>query len=359
MTGITAQRAPGARRALRVGNVVILVRPRTAIVTAVLVLAALSAGATAITVGTFPVPLSEVPAGILGVSDDPTIVRVIQGIRLPRVLSAIGAGAALGISGAIFQSLARNALGSPDVIGFTTGAATGALIQIVLFGAPPTQVAAGTILGGLVTAGIVLLLARRGGGLPGRQLILVGIGVGAIASAVNGLLLVRGTIDASSQANLWLSGSLDARQWGHALPVLAGVGLVLPIVLILSRRAGLMELGDDTAEQLGVRVERTRLVLIVCAVVLAALATAAVGPIAFIALAAPQLARRLLRSAAPPTVSSAAMGAVLLLAADVVTQVLPVTFAVPIGRMTGVIGGVYLLWLLMPSRGSAEGRGWR
>ncbi|MFF7291111.1 FecCD family ABC transporter permease [Microbacterium sp. NPDC008134] len=338
---------------------VVLVRPRTVVVTVALVVVALVAGAVAMTVGSLPVPLHTVPAAVLGIADDPTAIRAVQGVRLPRVLSAIGAGAALGISGAIFQSIARNALGSPDVIGFTTGAATGALVQIVLFGAQPTQVALGTIVGGVVTAGIVLLLSRRGGGMAGRQLILVGIGVGAVASAVNGLLLVRGTIDASSQANLWLSGSLDARQWGHALPVLIGVAVVLPVILVLSRRASLMELGDDIAEQLGVRVERTRLALVACAVALAALATAAVGPIAFIALAAPQLVRRLLRSDAPPVVGAAAMGAALLVVADLVTQLLPVTFAVPVGRMTGVVGGLYLLWLLLPSRGSAEGKGWR
>jgi ferric enterobactin transport system permease protein len=344
---------------LRVGPMVVLVRPRTVVVTVVLVVVALVAGVVAMTVGSLPVPLHTVPAAVLGIADDPTAIRAVQGVRLPRVLSAIGAGAALGISGAIFQSIARNALGSPDVIGFTTGAATGALVQIVLFGAQPTQVALGTIVGGVVTVGIVLLLSRRGGGMAGRQLILVGIGVGAVASAVNGLLLVRGTIDASSQANLWLSGSLDARQWGHALPVLIGVAVVLPVILVLSRRASLMELGDDIAEQLGVRVERTRLALVACAVALAALATAAVGPIAFIALAAPQLVRRLLRSDAPPVVGAAAMGAALLVVADLVTQLLPVTFAVPVGRMTGVVGGLYLLWLLLPSRGSAEGKGWR
>ena len=344
---------------LRLGPLSVLVRPRTVAVTMSLLVVALVAGAVAMTVGSLPVPLASVPAAVLGIADDPTAVRAVQGVRLPRMLSAIGAGAALGVSGAVFQSLARNALGSPDVIGFTTGAATGALVQIVLFGAQPTQVALGTIVGGAVTALIVLLLARRGGGVSGRQLILVGIGIGAIAAAVNGLLLVRGTIDASSQANLWLSGSLDARTWGHAAPVLVGVAVVLPVVIVLARRASLMELGDDVAAQLGVRVERTRLALVGCAVALAALATAAVGPIAFIALAAPQLVRRLLRSDAPPLVGASAMGAVLLVLADLVTQTLPVTFAVPVGRMTGVIGGLYLLWLLLPSRGSAEGKGWR
>lgn len=359
MSGVTASRAPGGRRVLRLGRMSVLVRPRTVAIVLALVLVALIAGAVAMTIGKLPVPLDAVPGAVFGIADDPRTVRAVQGVRLPRVLSGMGAGAALGISGAIFQSLARNALGSPDVIGFTTGAATGALVQIVLFGAQPTQVAIGTIVGGVVTACIVLLLARQGGGIPGRQLILVGIGVGAIGAAVNGLLLVRGTIDASSQANLWLSGSLDARQWAHAVPVLLGVAILLPIVLLLSRRSSLMELGDDIAEELGVNVERTRLALIGCAVTLAALATAAVGPIAFIALAAPQLVRRLLRADAPPVVGAAAMGAALLVVADLTTQLLPVTFAVPIGRMTGVVGGLYLLWLLLPSRASAEGKGWR
>lgn len=359
MNRLAAHRPPGGRRVLRLGTLSLLVRPRTALVAIALVGVALLAGAAALTVGSLPVPFGAVPGAVLGIADDATVVRAVQGVRLPRVLSALGAGAALGISGAVFQSLARNALGSPDVIGFTTGAATGALVQIVLFGAQPTQVALGTVVGGAVAAGLVLLLARRGGGMAGRQMILVGIGIGAIASAINGLLLVRGTIDASSQANLWLSGSLDARQWGHALPVLLGVAVVLPVVLLLSRRATLMELGDDVAEQLGVRTERTRLALVICAVALAALATAAVGPIAFVALAAPQLVRRLMRADAPPVVGGAAMGAVLLVVADLATQLLPVTFAVPVGRMTGVIGGLYLLWLLLPSRGSAEGRGWR
>lgn len=359
MTGLTTTVPPGGRRVLRLGRVTLLVRPRTIIVTAVLAVVALAAGALAMTVGSLPVPLHAVPGAVFGIADDPTTILAVQGVRLPRVLAAIGAGAALGVSGSIFQSLARNALGSPDVIGFTTGAATGALVQIVLFGAQPTQVALGTIAGGVVTAGIVMLLARRGGGIAGRQLILVGIGVGAIAAAVNGLLLVRGTIDASSQANLWLSGSLDARQWSHTLPVLAGVAVVIPVVLVLSRRASLMELGDDVAEQVGVRVERTRLVLVGCAVVLAALATAAVGPIAFVALAAPQLVRRLMRTDAPPVIGAGAMGAALLVIADLVTQLLPVTFALPVGRMTGVVGGLYLLWLLLPSRGAAEGKGWR
>lgn len=359
MTGVSATRPPGGRRVLAIGRACVVVRPRTVAVTALLVGVAVLAGAVALSVGSLPVPLLDVPRALVGAGDDPAAIRAVQSVRLPRVLSAIGAGAALGVSGAIFQSLARNALGSPDVIGFTTGAATGALVQIVLFGAQPTQVGLGTIVGGVVTAGVVLILARRGGGVSGPRLVLVGIGVGAIAAAVNGLLLVRGTIDASSQANLWLSGSLDARQWGHALPVLIGVAVVVPLVLLLSRRASLLEFGDDVAPQLGVRVERTRLALVSCAVVLAALATAAVGPIAFVALAAPQLVRRLVRADAPPVVGAAAMGAALLVVADLASQLLPVTFAVPVGRMTGVVGGIYLLWLLMPSRGSVEGKGWR
>lgn len=129
-----------------------------------------------------------------------------------------------------------------------------------------------------------------------------------------------------------------------------GTIVLVPFVASLARRASLMEMGDDLAQQLGVRVERTRVLLMLLAVSLAGLATGAAGPIAFIALAAPQLVIRLTRSRGMPVLSTAAMGACLLTAADVLTQVLPLTASIPIGRMTGIIGGLYLIWLLTRSK---------
>ncbi|QTX04941.1 FecCD family ABC transporter permease [Agromyces archimandritae] len=348
------RRAPGGRIVVRIGRAAILVHPRSAIVTAALAAAAILAAAAGLAVGTLGIPLAEVPAAVLGFADDARQVRVAQGIRLPRAVTALAAGAALGVAGAVFQSLSRNALGSPDVIGFTTGAATGAIAQIVLFDGDAVQVALGAAVGGIATAGVVVLLSSRGGSMGGSRLVLVGIGVGAIMAAVNDLLLVKGDLERAVEANLWRSGSLDARTWEHAVPVLIAVIVLLPAIAALIRRANLMELGDDLASQLGVPVERTRLLLVALAVLLTAAATAAVGPIAFVALAAPQLVRRLNRSAGVPVWGSAAMGALLLTIADVVTRLLPVAFQVPIGRMTGIVGGLYLIWLLLPGRNRAK-----
>jgi len=335
---------------LRFGRFSVATSRRLVIVTTVLLLLTAILGVYAMTVGTLPISFSEVVGAVFGVGDDPRYENVVRNLRLPRVVTAIFAGAALGLSGAVFQSVSRNALGSPDVIGFTTGAATGAIIQIVMFEAGGLQVAFGAVAGGLLTAAAVYLLSVKGGVSGGYRLILTGIGVGAILAAVNGLLLVTGDLDNAVAANLWLSGSLDARNWTHALPVMIGVLALTPAVVALARRASLMEMGDDIAQQLGIRTERTRIGLMLCAVALAGLATGAAGPIAFIALAAPQLVVRLGAVRGMPVLSAAAMGACLLVLADLCAQLLPIAASVPIGRMTGVIGGLYLIFLLTRSR---------
>lgn len=347
----TATRAPHPRGFVwRFGPISIVVSPRLLIVTAVLLALALLLGVVAMQVGTVRLSFAEVVSAVFGIDPDPKHTQIVHRIRLPRVVTAIFCGAALGVSGAVFQSVSRNALGSPDVIGFTTGAATGAISQIVLFQAEPVQVSIGAVAGGLGTALIVYLLSVKGGVTGGYRLILVGIGVGSILGAVNGLMLVLGDLDNAVAANMWLAGSLSARNWTHAIPVMAGTVLLIPIVAALARRTSLMEMGDDLAQQLGVRVERTRVWMMVLAVLLAGLAVGAAGPIAFVALAAPQLVIRLARTRGMPVVSAAAMGACILVAADVLSQTLPFDATVPIGRMTGIIGGLYLIWLLTRSK---------
>lgn len=337
-------------RVVRRGGNSIVIHRRSVVVTSLLVLVAAALAVFALTLGTLPIGLGAVVDSLFGTGPDPRTDRVVEEIRLPRVVTAVFAGAALGMSGAVFQSISRNALGSPDVIGFTTGAATGAIVQIVLRQAEPAEVALGAVLGGVLTAAVVYLLSLDGRVSGGYRLVLVGIGVGAILSAVNELLLVVGDLDNAIAANLWLAGSLEARTWEHAVPVALGAVLLAPLLLFLARRATLVEMGDDLSRQLGVRAEPVRVAMIFVGVVLAALATGAAGPIAFIALAAPQLVTRLTRSPALPVVSAAAMGAVLLVLADVVTQLLPWQVTVPIGRVTGLIGGVYLIWILTRSK---------
>ncbi|MDS9803263.1 iron chelate uptake ABC transporter family permease subunit [Pseudomonas aeruginosa] len=268
----------------------------------------------------------------------------------PRAALACLVGAALGMAGAIFQSISRNPLGSPDVIGFTTGAASGAIVQIILFDAGPLATSLAALAAGLCTALAVVLLARRGATAGGYRLVLVGIGVGASLSGLNSLLLVTGNLDQAMYAQLWLAGSLNTRTWSHVVPAALGLLASVPLALYHGRRLEVLELGDASAAQLGVAVERVRLQMVLVAVGMTAIATAAAGPIAFIALAGPQLARRLTRSAGVPLLSGALMGAVLLLAADLLGQRLAYVANLPIGLMTGLLGGFYLLWLLLRSR---------
>lgn len=300
----------------------------------------------ALTTGKFPIEFSTLIDIVVGQSEGGIKEKIVIDIRLPRLLTAMGVGATLGISGAIFQSISRNVLGSPDVIGFTTGAATGALLQIIIFNGTVVDIAISTLIGGMATALIVYLLSLKNGVMSGYTMILIGIGVGAILHAFNSLLLVKGNIDNAIMANLWLAGSLNARTWQHVYPTFIGLLLLVPLIVFYAKSLTLMEMGDDMAQQLGVNVGRVRWVMIFSAVLLASLATASAGPIAFVALAAPQLVIRLSHSGKLPIVGSALMGALLLLSADVLSQSLPIDVTMPVGLMTGVIGGLYLLWLL-------------
>ncbi|WLR95665.1 FecCD family ABC transporter permease [Shinella zoogloeoides] len=340
--------APASVR--RVGSLSFRWRPRVVVLCGVLALVLAAFAILLLGSGTLSFSAGEVLAVLSGQGDNAKAERVLLRIRLPRLLTAILVGGALGMAGSIFQSISRNALGSPDVIGFTTGAATGAIVQIMLLDAGPFETSVAAVLSGVLTAVAVFLLARKGRSTGGYRLVLVGIGVGATLSGVNTILLVSGDLDQAASAQLWLAGSLNTRTWSHVVPAAIGFAVVLPIAILHARRLNLLEMGDDAARQLGVDAERTRLVMIMAAVGLTSIATAAAGPIAFVALAAPQLARRLSASPDVPVVSGAMMGMVLLLAADLASQHLPINIHMPIGLTTGLLGGFYLLWLLVRSR---------
>jgi iron complex transport system permease protein len=245
----------------------------------------------------------------------------------------------------VFQSLTRNPLGSPDIIGFSTGSYTGALIVTTLAGAAFLPTAIGALAGGLGTALVVYLLAYRGG-VQGFRLIITGIAVTAVLHGVNTFLLLKAGTEVAMAASIWGAGSLALVGWDRALPAFVALLVLAPAILLLSAPLRQLELGDDAARAHGVRAEPTRLALLVLGVALTAIVTAASGPIAFVALAAPQIARRLTRSAGLPLVPAALTGGLLLLAADSVAQhALPGT--VPVGIVTVVVGGVYLIALLI------------
>jgi iron complex transport system permease protein len=318
------------------------------VVVALLLAVALAASVVLIGTGDFEIPAGDVLKTLAG-NGDPGQEFIVNELRLPRVLVGLLVGAALGLGGALFQTISRNPLGSPDVLGLGQGATAGALVMIVLFSGSATQVTVGALVGGLVTGFAIYVLAWKRG-VHGYRLVLVGIGMSAIVTAVNGYLMTRADIVDAARAVVWMTGSLDGRDWAQVWPLLAMCAVLVPLVLANGRALRMMEMGDDISYALGVRVERVRMLLLVAAVLLTAVATAAAGPVSFVALTAPQLARRLTRSPGPNLTASLCMGAALLVGADLVSQRAFGTDQLPVGVVTGVVGGVYLLWLLVTER---------
>lgn len=335
------------RRHARVRVGAIVLRPeRRAIavgIAIVIVLGILSV--VGLLIGDYPLTAPQVLQALAGGGDDPLARFFVQDQRAPRVVAATLVGTALGASGCIFQSLSANPLGSPDIIGFTIGSATGALVQIVVFDAGPLGIALGAILGGFATAIVVYALSWRGG-MSGIRLVLVGIGVSAVLQGINALLVVRASLTAAQTAGQWLAGSFNATTWTETLLLLLACAVLLPAALVLARPLGILVMGDDLGTGLGVRVERTRLLLVAVGVALVSLATATAGPIAFVALAAPQLARRLTRTSGIGIATAALMGALLVLASDLIAQRVFAPTQLPVGVVTGTLGGIYLIWLL-------------
>ncbi|WP_137291826.1 FecCD family ABC transporter permease [Nocardioides dongxiaopingii] len=318
-------------------------RTRAGVVSLVLALACGVLGLVALGTGSLELSPAEVVGAIRDLGAGYRRHVVLEE-RLPRIVAALVFGAALGVAGAVFQSLTRNPLGSPDVIGFSTGAYTGALVVITTVGSSATAVAGGALAGGIGTALLVYALAWRGG-VAGFRLVIVGIAVTALLASVNTYLLLRAKLEVAVAAATWGAGSLNLLTWEQALPALVLVAALLPVVAVLSGGLRQLELGDDAARAHGLAVEPVRLSLVVAAVALTATVTAVAGPIAFVALSAPQIAHRLCRSAGLPLLASALTGAFLLLLADFAAQHwFPQDL--PVGVVTVVVGGLYLLWLL-------------
>jgi iron complex transport system permease protein len=337
-------RLPGG--AIRFGERISLrVQRRPVAVALALSLVLLALLVVAIGTGDLPISPGDVLAALAG-GGDPGTAFIVRDLRLPRAGCALLVGVALGLSGAIFQSLTRNPLGSPDIIGFEHGASVGALVVITILVGSGAAVSAGALAGGALTALVVYGLAYRRGGTSGYRLILVGIAVGYLMLSLIDYLLARARIEEAQEATRWLLGSLGDRSWSDLTPLLISLALLLPATIPAGRTLRALELGEDAAHALGVRVELARLGLVALAVALVSVSTVAVGPIAFVALTSPQIARRLARTAGPPLLCSALTGAAVVLAADIAAQRLIPSAALPVGVMTGAFGGLYLAWLL-------------
>lgn len=309
---------------------------------------ALAAGILAI--GLASLLLGEVRLGageiLAGLAGEGRGAFILLELRLPRVLTAALAGAALGASGAILQSLARNPLASPDLLGFTQGAGLGAVAAIVGAGTSGWHVMLGALAGGLLTAAFALALAWKDGALRIWRLVLVGIGTGFILVACIQLMMVRTDLFQATTATRWLTGSLNARTWFHASVAGLGALVLLPAALAMGRALDLLAMGDDAAAGLGARVERARLGAAMLSVFLAAVAVSVAGPVAFVALAAGPLGRRLTGTFGTGVLPAALTGALMLAAADLAGRLLLSPVELPAGIFTAVFGAPYLLWLM-------------
>lgn len=330
---------------IRCGGWSARVRGRSVVVCLLLAAATLAVSCWSIMVGEFPLSVGQVVSAVFG-DGGPDAEFIVQTLRLPRALTAIFVGASLGMSGAIFQSLVRNPLGSPDIIGFQQGAAFGAVVVIVTFSGSSLMVAVGAVTGGVITAALVYLLAWKGGVAPTR-LVLVGIGVGFTAIAGVDYLITRAELHDVQRAAVWLTGSLNGRSWTHVHTVGLALLVLAPLAVLGQRSLDRLELGDDAAAALGVRVQPAKFGLVIIGVALAALAVAASGPITFVAFVAGPIARRLVNAPGAGVVPAAFVGAFVVAVADLAARQLLAPTELPVGIMTAVIGAPYLLWLLM------------
>lgn len=334
---------PGAADHRRILGLVLPWNRRAVLVVFVAGLVVVVAVVASLTLGKLGIALGDLPAVLAG-NGSKTEHWVVFSNRLPRALVAVGAGAALGISGAIFQSVTRNPLGSPDIIGLNAGAAAGAAaVTLVWPGLLPAPV--GALLGGAIAVTLVLLGAGRGFHAPHRMVV-IGIGVGAMALAFVQFAVTRTQREQAQQMAAWLNGSLSARGWDHVWIILVAVVVFGAAALALTRGLQLVEMGDETALALGAGTQRVRLLAVAVGVVLAAAAVVVCGPIAFVALVAPQIARRMTGSAGPGMVAAGVLGALVMIVADLVAQYQPWSSTLPVGVLTAGIGGIYLAALL-------------
>ncbi|MET8386199.1 iron chelate uptake ABC transporter family permease subunit [Streptosporangium canum] len=350
---------PAHARSLRFGSASWLLRLRSATVALVLLAATVLLMALGMRIGDIPMSVPEVFQAITG---DGSNHFVVMELRLPRALTGVLVGAALALVGAITQAIARNPLASPDILGVTTGSSVTVVAVIVAAGSTAGGASGAlaevgiplmALAGGLAGALTVYLLAWRKG-LDGYRLVLVGIGVSAVFTNVKYWLLTVGDVTDSGRAMVWISGSLNGRGWEHVVPVAIALVVLIPLTLAGTRSLGALRFGDDTVTGLGVRMNLARGLMILAAVLLAAVATSAAGPIAFVALAAPQIALRLAGVGQPPLVVSALVGAVLTAAADLASRTLFSPVELPVGVVTAVLGAPYLIYLLIRVRREAR-----
>ena len=326
-------------RTVRLGGVLLL-----------LTLACVAVVTVNMALGEYPIPPLDVLKTVFGQGTG-EYDFIVNTLRLPRNLVALLVGASLAMAGAILQGVARNPLASPDVIGITGGANLGAVAIIALYPKSPLwTLPAGAFAGALVAAAATYLLAWKKGTSPIR-LVLVGIGVAAVAQALVTVLMTHSQVLVVTRAMVWMTGSVYGRSWEHLRPLLPWLALFVPLAALLTRHLNALQLGDEVARGLGARVERYRLLLVVTSVALAGASVATAGAIAFVGLMAPHIARQLVGPTAGAVLPTAALvGALLVATADMLGRTIFAPIEIPAGVITALVGAPYFIWLLYRSR---------
>ena len=278
---------------------------------------------------------------------------IVLSVRLPRATLAVLTGACFALSGIIFQTILRNPLASPDIIGISHGASAAAVAAIILFGLSGLVVSVVAFGGAVATALAIYGLAWRNG-VTAYRVVLIGIGAAAMMGAVISYLFTRARLLDVQQALAWLVGSLNAAATADILPLALALLVLVPLTVALVRGLNALQLGDDTATALGARVELIRLGLMLAAVGYAAFATAAVGPVGFVALVSGPIARILLNGAGKGFVEAGLVGALVMLGSDLIAQHALPQVQLPVGVVTGLLGALFLLWLLVVSNRTGQ-----
>ncbi|WP_433212715.1 FecCD family ABC transporter permease [Microtetraspora malaysiensis] len=342
---MTGNRTTSPRGFVTIGRAVAIPVARVSVVVAIgtVVLVAAAAVAT-LSLGRLGIPVTDLPGALTGGADG-TQAFVLGRLRGPRLVVAAGTGAALGLSGALFQTVTRNPLGSPDVIGLAAGAGAGAaVVALYLPGVLPVPV--GALAGAAAAMALVYVSTGTGFRSPGR-LIVAGIGVFSIATAFTQYVVYAVERDKAAVLTAYVNGSLAARSWSHAVTIWVVLLVAVPLVALIAGRLDIGEMGDDLAGALGAGPRSTRAWAVTLSIVLSAGAVSVAGPVAFISLTAPQIAKRVTGRPGPHLTPAALVGALLLVLADLAAQQLPLPVNLPVGIYTLAIGGTYLGCLLV------------
>ena len=327
-------------------------KKRVPIVLIILFIITLTVMVMNISFGEYPIPPISVFQSLLGIdTGNPDNAFVINTLRLPRTLTACFVGIALAISGCIIQSITHNPLAAPGIIGINAGASLAAVSLIVVLPNLPTSVLPFAAFSGALMASLLIYLLAWDKGIHPVRLILIGVGIASVVSALTNLMITFGNIYDVSQALVWLAGSVYGRGWEQLLSLLPWLMIFIPLALANTSQLNSLNLGEDIAKGLGCKVEWQRSFLILISAALSGAAVATAGTIGFVGLIAPHIARQLVGSPHEGLIPVAAMmGAIIVVTSDLLGRILFSPVELPCGIITASIGAPYFIYLLVRSR---------